>query len=443
MKDEKMVYILQGNIVKNILLFTLPIALSSMLQQLFNAVDTSVVGYFINADALAGVGTNGEIIALIVTISTGLSVGVNVLISNKIGNKDFFEIKVIIYTSVILATFIGILGLILGQFLSVPLLNLIKTPFNVLDDAVIYLRIYLLGYPFLLLYDFGSAILRAYGNSKYPFIALLTSGVANVVLNLCFVMFFKLGVVGVAMATDVATILSAIMVITKVHKLCKNLKSTRIKNNYLLKILKIGVPSAIQGAVFCFANIFVQTSVNSFGTVSTAGSTIAMNFEYFVYYMITAFGQTATTFTGHNYSARLIERCRKTMKFCILFSFFFSAVFVIPLVIFQKPISGIFSTDIDVIENSCLRIMCILAFEPICSFYEVPAGVLRGCGHSTEPALFTVVGTCAFRIIWICTVFKHIHTLKILFSAFPISWILTIALMWLGFVIIKPFKNKV
>ena len=436
---------LHGSLISKLLLFTLPIALSSILQQLFNAADTSIVGYFGDSNALAAVGTNGEIIALIVTLSSGLSIGANILIANKIGQNSLNDVPEILHTSIVLATITGIIGLVIGQFLTNPLLTLIKTPSDIMTSAEIYLRIYFIGYPFLLLYDFGSAILRARGDSRYPFIALTIAGIVNVILNLILVIVFHLGVMGVAIATDISTVLSAIMVLFRLHKdttiFHLSFRKLHINSNYMLRILQIGIPSAIQGAVFCFANIFVQASVNSFGAIATAGSTIAMNFEYLSYYVITAFGQTATTFTSQNYAANNKKRCRKILFFCTLFSIIFSSLIIVPIVIFRNNFSGLFSTEQAVISNSCIRIMCILSFEPICNLYEIPSGVLRGCGHSLLPAIITIIGTCAFRIIWICTIFRYHHSLKTLFIAFPISWVITILLILFSFIIVRPLKD--
>lgn len=211
----------------------------------------------------------------------------------------------------------------------------------------------------------------------------------------------------------------------------------------LSRILKTGIPSAIQGAVFCFANIFVQASVNSFGAVSTACSTIAMNFEYLAYYVITSFGQTATTFTSQNFAAGQKKRCRHILGLCLASSVLFSLIIIVPIVIFREAFSGLFSTDPAVIANSCTRILYILFFEPVCCLYEIPSGVLRGTGHPSLPAAATVLGTCAFRIIWIFTVFRKIHTLKILFLAFPLSRAVTILLVFLCFPAVKPFGGPV
>lgn len=441
-KDREM-DMLQGPLLKKILLFTLPIALSSMLQQLFNATDTSIVGYFDSANSLAAVGTNGEIIALIVSLSSGLAIGVNVLIANQIGQKKTDKIPEIVHTSIMLAVLIGITGLFIGQFITRPLLSLIQTPDKIIGLAEIYLRIYFLGYPFLLLYDFGSAVLRARGDSRYPFLALTFAGVINVLLNVFFVIVMRIGVAGVAIATDISTALSAGLVIWRLYKdIAKSFTQMHIHPEYVSQILKTGIPSAIQGAVFCFANIFVQASVNSFGAVTIAGSTIAMNFEYFAYYVITAFGQTATTFTSQNYAAEQKKRCRQILWICLISSTLFSLVIIEPIILFRTGFSGLFSTESEVILNACIRIMCILFFEPICSLYEIPAGALRGAGHSALPAVITVIGTCAIRIIWICTVFRLHTKLEVLYSAFPISWVITILLIAGSFAVVRPFKKK-
>lgn len=452
---------LHGPLLRKILLFTLPIALSSMLQQLFNAADTSVVGYFADANALAAVGTNGEIVAFLVTLSAGLAVGANVLVAQRIGEGNTSAINAILHTSIRLAICGGIICLIIGQLAARPVLVLIRTPAEVLDTAVLYLRIYLIGLPFVMLYDFGAAVLRAKGDSRSPFITLAVCGLVNVILNLFLVVIVGMNVAGVALATDIANALAAVWVMWRLirhtgedHReifenadnadACKtshlasaapkrfgNERSVQETNKSLIlrKILAIGIPSALQGAVFCFANIFVQASVNHFGAVATAGSTIAMNFEYFVYYMITAFGQTATTFTGQNYAAGNKARCKKIFLICLVSSLISSATMTLPLVVWRETCAGLFSTDQEVIAAACLRIMAILAFEPMCSLYEVAAGALRGMGHSTLPAALTIIGTCALRIGWILTVFAANPSLPLLFMVFPLSWVVTSILM--------------
>ena len=442
--NTKNIDMLNGSLYKNILLFTIPVALSSMLQQLFNAADTAIVGFFDTSASLAAVGTNGEIIALIVSLSSGLSVGANVLIARQIGQHKDHNMASLIQSIILLGIIIGVIGLIIGQCISAPLLRLIKTPPDILDTSIIYLKVYFVGYPFLILYDFTAAVFRACGNSRYPFFALTLSGIANVFFNLIFVVLFKLGVSGVAAATVISTMLSALLMICRLKKDIPvfpfSFSKWNIQFNYISDVLKIGIPSAIQGAVFCFANIFVQASVNSFGASAIAGSTIAMNFEYFAYYVITAFGQTATTFTSQNHSAGQNERCKKIIWICMVFSVLSSLIIIEPLIIFRSFFTEFFSAEQTVIQNAQLRIMCILFFEPLCSFYEIPAGVLRGTGHSLYPAIATIIGTCCFRIIWIYTVFRQYCRLNILYYAFPVSWILTLFLIIIGFVIIKPIK---
>ena len=426
---------LHGKLTGKLLRFTLPIALSSMVQQLFNAADTAVVGYFSDAGALAAVGTNTEIIALIVTVSSGLSVGANLLIAHLIGRDDRQRIPSAVQTAVLLSALLGMAGALLGQAAAAPLLRLIRTPEPILDAAVRYLRIYLLGYPFLLLYDFGSAVLRARGDSRSPFLALAVSGAVNVLLNLFFVLVFRMGVSGVALATTLSNGLSAALVLIRLQKdgqLCRHRSGPLVSLSLTGQILKTGIPSAVQGAVFCLANLFVQASVNRFGETAIAGSTIAMNFEYFTYYIITAFGQTATTFTGQNYAAGQYARCRSILRRCLLLSAVCSSVPIFTIVLFRRFFSGLFSPEAAVIESAGMRILCILLFEPLCTLYEIPAGVLRGCGHAVCPAVSTVIGTCVFRILWICTVFRENPSLPTLYRAFPLSWAATILLVGAG-----------
>ena len=435
---------LHGPLLGNLIRFALPIALSSMLQQLFNAVDTSAVGRFADANALAAVGTNGEIVALLVTVSSGLAVGANVWIAHCIGEEHNEKIPPILHTAIVLAGVLGLVGALAGQGAAEPLLRLLNTPAEILPLAVVYLRIYFAGYPFLLLYDFGSAILRAKGDSRRPFAALALSGILNVALNLFFVLSYGLGVAGVAIATALSTAFSAGLVLfwlTKEQEEFRlSLAALQLDEIVLKRILRIGVPSAVQGAVFCLANLFVQADVNRFGAAAIAGSTIAMNFEYFGYFFITAFGQAATTFASQNFAAGRPDRCRKVLWLGISCAAGFCALLTVPLTVWHTAASSIFSTDAAVIAAAGVRILHILAFEPICACYEVPSGVLRGTGHSALPAGLTILGTCLLRIVWSVTVFEHFNTLESLYIVFPVSWCVTIALVWAGYAVVRPLK---
>lgn len=437
--------IIQGPLSGKIIRFALPIAASSMMQQLFNAADTAIVGKFGDANALAAVGTNGEIVALLVSLSLGLSVGANVFLARLIGGKKTEEIQKCVQSALLLAVIIGVVFAVLGQGMAKLLLKLIDTPEVVLDEAVLYLRIYFLGYPALVVYDFGSAVLRSKGDSRLSFMALTVSGIINVGLNLVFVIGCHMGVAGVALATDLASLCAAMIVILLLmheeNEFRFSMCRLQMNPKYMSIILKIGIPAALQGAVFCFANLFVQAAVNGFGAKATAGSAIAMNFEYFGYYMITAFGQAATTFVSQNDAAGNKKRCRKILRLCLIYAFLASAVIIGPLIVFRTQASGIFSSDSDVVMQACLRMMVVLIFEPICGFYEVPAGYLRGIGHSTLPAVMTIIGTCCLRIIWIETYFARHHTLQTLFVVFPISWVVTIGMMWMAIILLNALHH--
>ncbi|MGI6108188.1 MAG: MATE family efflux transporter [Lachnospiraceae bacterium] len=436
-KDSAKNAILEGKLTGSLIRFAMPIAATSILQQLFNSADTAVVGQFSDTSALAAVGTNAEIVALLVSISSGLAVGLNVLIAWKIGENKRSEINRCLHSGIGLSLLTGCILFITVTLLSEPVLRLIQTPEEALRQAVQYLRLYAAGLPFLLLYDFACAIERARGNSRRPMAALMISGVLNVGLNLFFVIVFRMDVAGVALATDLSTAFSAFLTL---HWLSADpdedfhfsLRRIHLDKGDIRAILRIGTPAALQGAVFCFANIFVQASVNEFGSVSTAGAAAAMNFEYITYYMITAFTQTATTFTSQNQAAGNHRRCLSILRQCMLLSFLFSAAISTPVTLFCHQAASFFSRDPAVIEAACQRIRIILVLTPVCSFYEIPAGFLRGYGRSLLPAAETVVGTCLVRILWIFTGFRVFHTLRALYLIFPVSWLITIALLWIS-----------
>lgn len=438
---KKEIDMLNGSLWGKIILFALPIVTTSIIQQLFNSCDTMIIGRFGEEGALAAVGTNGEIAAMFVSLSAGLAVGANVLISRFIGAGEWSRVSRAISTSVMTALISGIVLLISGELSASLLLELIHTPDEIIPDAVTYLRIYLLSVPFLMLYDFGEAVFRARGDSKRPLIVLTASGAVNVLLNLLFVIVFKMNVAGVALATVIATAMSAVTVIALLLRDDSEYRFTwsRFCKADMIRIIKIGIPAALQGAVFCLANIFAQAAVNSFGADAVAGSAIAMTFEYFAYYTITSLGQSATTFVSQNSAAHQFARCRKVTGICLILSFISCAVLTIPLTIFCHEASSLFTQSAGEIEMSCRRIMLILAFEPVCTFYEIPAGALRGLGYSALPAMETIIGICLFRIVWVFTVFPNFGTLHSLYIVYPISWAVT-SLLVLGSYVLKTFS---
>jgi putative MATE family efflux protein len=426
--------ILEGPLFKNIFLFAMPIAASSILQQLFNSADTAVVGRFADMEALAAVGINAEVVALLVSLSAGLAVGCNVLLAWAIGSRENKRIRGVMHSGLVLAVLAGIFLMGISLLAGETLLRLMETPKEIFDKALLYLRIYAVGLPFLLLYDFGSAIERARGNSKRPLYALIASGVLNVFLNLLLVIVFHLGVAGVAIATDISTAASACVTL---YWLSREKGEFRFSFRYLcfhkdavLGILRIGIPAGVQSGVFCFANLFVQWAINRFGAAAVAGVTVSLNFEYLTYYMIMAFAQTATTFTSQNAAAGEQKRCRKILLICLLQGFVLSALISTPAALKYRFFAGIYSDDPAVIEMAGVRMRLLLFLTPISTFYEVPAGFLRGHGLSALPAIETITGICILRICWILFVLPSYQTLFMLFIVFPISWIVTTIMMW-------------
>ncbi len=428
---------LHGPLTRNIIAFSLPLAAASILQQLFNSADTAVVGRFANAQALAAVGTNGEIISLFVSLFTGLSIGANVLIAGYIGMGRNRKINEAIHTIMSLALLSGVVMLVLGQFIAEPLLRMIDTPEDVMDLAVEYLRLYFLGSPFLMLYNFASAILRAKGDTKRPLYALLASGIINVILNLFFVIVCHLSVEGVALATDISTAFSAFVVVWCLQREEESFRFSwrklSLKKEYVGKVFAIGLPAGIQGAVFCFSNVFIQAAINSFGSNAVAGAAAALNFEYFSYYMVQAFAQAATTFISQNWAAGEGERCRRVFWLSMAWGAVFAAVISVPLVIFRSSVIQLYSTEQEVMEYAYIRIMTVLILEPLCVIFEVPAAALRGMGHSGLPAVETILGTVVFRLIWLATMFAHWPTFRMIFVVYPASWLLTGGVIWISY----------
>lgn len=432
----------EGPLSKKILLFALPLAGSSILQQLFNSTDIAVVGRFSSNQALAAVGSNGPIINLMVLLFTGLSVGANVLIARYIGHNDKERANIASHTTLALALICGFLLLLIGQFFSKSILYLMNTPEDVIELAATYLKIYFLGTPFIMIYNFGSAILRSIGDTRRPLYCLIISGIINVILNLVLVIVFDMSVVGVGIATVVADGVSAALImyflITEENECIKiNIRNIRIKSDAIKQILFIGIPAGVQGMVFSFSNVCIQASINGFGSDAVAGSSAALNFEYITYYIICAFSQTAVAFTSQNYGAMKYDRCKKVFRLCMFYGCLTCGIVSVIFILGSNIFIRFFTTNPEVIEYAIIRLKVVMLLEILTGSYEITSAALRGIGHSIAPAVITIFGSVVFRIAWIYTVFSMYHNYTVLLSVYPVSWILTGTVLIASYLIIR------
>lgn len=428
-KRSRQMDMLHGSLLDKILLFALPLAASSILQQLFNSADAAVAGRFAGSQALAAVGGNAPVVSLIINLFVGMSVGANVIIANYIGQKNTKKVHEAVHTVYIMALVLGIVMMMMGQLIARPILILINTPSDVINLATLYLRIYFCGMPCVMIYNFGAAILRSVGDTKRPLYCLLISGVINVVLNVFFVVLCHLSVAGVAIATIIADTVSAGLVtwfLIRSNDIIKlNLRELTLKKEYIKKVVQIGAPAGLQGAVFSVSNVCIQAGINSFGTAAIAGSAAALNFEYFTYFSTNAFGQAAVTFVSQNYGARQFERCKKALRLSLISGMIVTAFMSIIFVAGRTPFISIYTNDSAAIQYGIVRMAIVEMFEFIACLYEIPGGALRGIGHSLLPAILTVFGSCGLRIVWIYTVFHKFHTFQVLMSVYLVTWIVT------------------
>lgn len=430
-KRSTKIDMLNGPLAGKIILFSLPIAASSILQQLFNSADLAVVGRFDSSAAMAAVGSTVPLINLIVGLFMGFSIGINVMIASLIGSENYDEINDAEHTGIMLSIVSGIVVLAVGEIFSPILLRYMDTPDSLMPMAELYLRILFCAVPFMLVYDFGASVLRGSGDSTRPLYALTASGIINVILNVIFVAGFKLGVAGVAIATVIANIISASLVlgflIGEEDEFHFSFKNLRIHREYLKQILTIGVPAGLQFVVFSISNVVIQTGINGFGSDAIAGSTAAQNFEYIVYFVISAFAQAATTFTSANFAAMNRERCRTVYRDALTIGM--ASAFAIGLIFFigRWQFLRIFSTESGVLAYAVIRMGMVTLFDGMTGTYEIPGGCLRGMQHSTAPMIITILGSCVFRLIWIATIFQmeQFHTFEMLCIVYLISWIIT------------------
>ena len=429
-----------GPLLGKILLFSVPLMLSGVMQLLFNAADIVVVGRFAGHQALAAVGSTGALINLLVNVFIGLSVGTNVMVANYYGANDRERLSQTVHTAILSSIICGIGLIFVGVFLARPMLALMGTPADVLDQAALYMRIYFAGMPLFMLYNFGAAILRAIGDTRRPLYYLLLAGVINVLLNLYFVIRLEMGVAGVAWATVLSQIVScALLLNALMHSedaIRLELRKLKIHPARLRKMIRIGLPAGLQGAIFSVSNMLIQSSINSFGSIAMAGSTAAGNIEGFVYTAMNTFYQTALSFTSQNVGAGKYRRAGRILLLCQVCVTVVGLVFGIGSYLCGRQLLGIYSSDPEVIAYGLVRMafLCIPYF--LCGNMDVMVGSLRGMGHSVMPMLVSLTGVCAFRILWIYTVFHRNHTPETLFISYPISWIITTAVHLLCFVIV-------
>lgn len=439
---------LNGSIWNKLPVFALPIAATGILEQLFNASDIAIVGNFAQTDktaAVAAVGANSPIIGLILNLFIGIALGANVVIANAIGRDDRQTVQKAVHTSMVVSVIGGVLVAIIGELIAEPLLTVLNVPDDVLELALLYLRIYFLGMPVILLYNFEAAIFRSIGETKMPLIALTLSGILNVLLNLFFVIVLKMSVNGVATATVLANVVSAGILYIKLVKSNKYIKvefkKLRIDGKVFAKIMQIGLPAGIQSAVFAVANIVIQGAINSLGTVVIAASSAAFNIEIIAYNVMNSFSQACTTFVGQNFGANKIDRCKKTLFLCLIEDAIASGTAILIVLITGKFLLSIFNNNPEVIEIGYTRLVIIFIAYIFSMLYEVMSGYLRGFGFSLVPAILTTVGVCVLRIIWINTVFPANRTFVTIMTAYPVSLATTALLIFIALIIYRPSKR--
>lgn len=420
-----------GPILRKMLMFALPLMLSSILQLLFNAADIVVVGKFAGDNSLAAVGSNTALINLLTNLFIGLSIGANVVAARHYGAKAWDDLRRTVHTAMLLSMLSGALLLVLGVIGAEQMLIWMQTPEEVLPLATVYLRIYFLGMISTMVYNFGSALLRAVGDTKRPLYFLLCAGIINVILNLLFVIGFQMDVMGVAIATVISETVSALLVLRCLVKekggIHLELRAMRIDRKKMLQILRIGLPAGFQGVVFALSNVVIQSSVNIFGNIVVAGNSAAANLEGFVYMAMNAFYQTTLSFVSQNYGAGEQKRINRIVllgEACVIVT---GTLLGNMVVFFGNDLLQIYSNNPEVIAAGMVRLHYISMIYALCGIMDVMVGALRGIGYSIMPMIVSIVGVCVLRLIWLATVFQipEFHKIETVYLSYPVTWILT------------------
>ena len=440
----------EGPILKSVIVYTVPIILTGLLQLLFNAADLIVVGWFSGSDSVAAVGATGALTNLIINLFIGLSVGAGVAVAQGLGAGNGKLTSEAVHTAVPVAVISGIFLTVIGVLFSRNFLELMGTPEGkLLRLASVYMQIYFAGMTFSMLYNFGSAILRAAGDTRSPLIFLTIAGVLNVILNIVFVALFKLDVAGVALATSISQAVSAVLVLRALIKrqdACRfEFKKMYIHKSALLRMARIGVPAGLQGSLFSISNVLIQSSVNSFGAAHMSGSAAASSIEGFCYVTMNSFHQTALNFCGQNYGACDFKRVKRITWVCLMTVA--AAGFIVGNLsyIFGRELLGIYITDSpEAINYGMERLKFMLIPYFLCGIMDTTTGAMRGIGSSVIPMIITVVGVCVMRIVWIYTVFAmpQYHSFSGLFISYPISWLLTFTALFISFITVMRHKEK-
>ena len=430
-----------GSILKKMLAFTIPLMFSSILQLLFNAADIVVVGKFAGDNSLAAVGSNTALINLLTNLFVGLSIGANVTAARFYGAKRDEDLSDTVHTSMAISLISGIFLTVVGILGARQMLEWMQTPEEVIDLASLYLRIYFIGMTSNMVYNFGSALLRAVGDTKRPLYYLIAAGIINIILNLIFVIVFKMDVAGVALATIISETVSAVLVVRCLMKetgaIKLILKKLRIDSAKLGMIMRIGLPAGFQGIVFALSNVVIQSSVNIFGNIVDGGNSAAANIEGFVYISMNALYQTSISFTSQNLGAKNYHRIDQTLVRCMCIVTLIGLVLGNGAHLLGNHLLHIYSDDLEVISFGMQRLSVISVTYCLCGMMDVLAGTIRGMGYSMLPMIVSLIGACVFRIIWIFTVFRVQHTLFILYASYPISWILTILAHFVCYLIVR------
>ena len=444
----KEVKILEGSIWNMLPRYALPIAATGILEQLFNASDIAVVGNFTGdkgTTAVAAVGANSPVIGLIINLFIGIALGANVVIAKAVGQKNEQTVHKAVHTSIIMALIGGLIVGIFGQIFAGSLLAWLKVPEDTLPYALLYLRIYLISLPVILLYNFEAAFFRSIGETKIPLQALAMSGVLNVILNLIFVIVFKRTVDGVAMATVISNAVSALLLLVRLLKTDQvirvEISKIRFHRSVFTEIMRIGLPAGVQSAVFALANIVIQSAINSLGTVVMAASSAGFNIEILAYYILNSFSQACTTFVGQNYGAKQLDRCKKTLYLCLLEDTIASAAAVTLVLLFGRFLVSVFNRDPQVVEYGYMRLRFILPAYTFSMLYEIVSGYLRGFGISFVPALLTTLGVCGIRFFWVFSVFPQSRTFETIMIVYPISLAATAFLILIAALCYRPAKK--